>query len=191
MDLKFPCRALDGSVYWAGMRAARKSYEAWIHTIIAGGQLPEIGVLYLEKNEKMPDTLKKISTTLNIKATIRFELSNESRWRWILGTTHAPIPTPSTYEVHLLIIKQAVETDSRGSLQECYDHIANLIELPIASKTVLFQNQTWVDMVIKAEDQGTGKKHLLSRSNYLWWIQRNATRGTGDVVLYIEFMNTA
>lgn len=42
--LKYPCKALDGTVYWPGLQMARDSKEVWMGLMMDAGRIPEIGV---------------------------------------------------------------------------------------------------------------------------------------------------
>ena len=49
ITLRYPCKALDGTVYWAGLHVAGKSDEMWRHLVTRNCEILEIGVQLEEK----------------------------------------------------------------------------------------------------------------------------------------------
>ena len=112
---QIPSKALDGTVYWPGLRMARDSKEMWIRLMTdAAGHIPEIGVIVDDEVER-PAVQAPAPLTGENGVPMKMCMYDPSIGKWISGTPVSdtlPHPPP-TYQVRLYILRFRKADDSK------------------------------------------------------------------------------
>jgi len=96
--LKYPCKVLDGPVYWAGIRATMELPELWMSLFEKCGHIPTIGVTVEEQEAKEPlPQGPSISGAMSQQLWIQCFLGHGGAW--VGGDAPPTTPLPHTYEV--------------------------------------------------------------------------------------------
>ena len=106
--LKYPCKALDGTVYWPGLQMARDSKEVWMGLMMDAGRIPEIGVTVDDgvQQHAVPVLLGPLTGPNGVP--LRMRMYDIESQRWVGGASGADPPRrpspkrpPPTYQVRL------------------------------------------------------------------------------------------
>ena len=96
--LMYPCKRLNGTMYWAGLRAARESPEIWMSCmscVVDGGCIPEVGFFIIDNQDPASPSEDAIAGDNGI----HFGLSFPSSLRWLGGAAPSRIFSPPTHRV--------------------------------------------------------------------------------------------
>ena len=107
IGLKYPCKALDGTVYWSDIEAAQESREMWMELMIPGDaqRFAEVGVFVEDEPPAVPP-IEPVGPLIGrnglpVKARVR----DNTETKWLAEAGHNqlghPLPTclPPTYQV--------------------------------------------------------------------------------------------
>ena len=98
--LKYPCRDLDGSVSWAGLRAARESSDLWMSLMADGGRIPAVGVFLNQKMANDSQIDNTMSTVTGLPLKMQFNIGEGLKW--VGGVETSFVAAPPSYEVCIL-----------------------------------------------------------------------------------------
>lgn len=93
ITLKYPCKAYDGSVVWAGLRVTKDSADTWCRLLSKNSEVIELRV-FMEDITQDQSIGPPITGSDGISLNVVFYRSKGSSW-----TTDSPIPAPTNYKV--------------------------------------------------------------------------------------------
>jgi len=107
IGLKYPCKALDGMMYWSDIEAAKDSREMWMGLMIPADveRLPEVGVFVEDEQPAVP--LTELGEPLIGKngLPIRARVMDNTETKWLIEAGQnrpghpLPLCLPPTYQV--------------------------------------------------------------------------------------------
>lgn len=98
INLKYPCKSIDGTLAWAGLRAAKDSPDNWINLMSDCGRISEIGVCvddcYLVESPSREPITVESGVPLNV-----WLIPGDSIYWVNLTDRNNPFRAPPTHEV--------------------------------------------------------------------------------------------
>ena len=107
IGLKYPCKALDGTVYWSDLEAAKESREMWtgLMTDPDTGRPPEVGV-FLEDEQPAVPPIEPVGPLIGTNGLpVKARVMDKTEKKWLTEAGHNrlghPLPKclPPTYQV--------------------------------------------------------------------------------------------
>jgi len=101
ITLKYPCRDLDGPIYWAGLCTVIESPAIWTSLLGKDGQIPTFGVVIGDEATVGVSAIAKLFPTDSIMHCYLLE----NPLQWVSGKhPTAGIVPPPTYEVRYYLL---------------------------------------------------------------------------------------
>ena len=107
IGLKYPCKALDGTVYWSDIEAAKESREMWMGLVVPGDaqRFAEVGVFVEDEPPAVPPTelVGPLRGKNGLPVKARALDTTKTRWLTEAGQNRPghplPLCLPPTYQV--------------------------------------------------------------------------------------------